>query len=154
MAVSTPYPIPAGLHDDALIMKASSNVTTSAAVATIIDLGPGVGHRVGVVHINATVIDITDSDEIYDIIVQGAASSTFATATAIVDLAQISLGDKAAKRTDSDRDDAAGNRRIYFDNLDESGTPLRYIRIYTVVTGASAAGITYSARLSFIQQAA
>lgn len=154
MAVSTPYPKPAGLHDDALIMKSAALVAASAASATIIDTGPGIGHRVGVVHVNITAIEIASNDEYYSIYVQGSSDSDFGTAGNIVDLACIEVGAKEIKRTDSDRDDAVGNRRVYFDNLDESGTPLRYLRVYTVVAGTIATGINYSARLTWVPQVA
>lgn len=141
------------MFDKTLEMKAAGNIASSAAVATIIDLGPGVGHRIGKVVIDATVVDITDDDEIYDIVVQGSPDAAFGTAANIVELGAISLGAAPGKRTDSDRDDTAGRRSILFENLDENGTPLRYIRLYTVVAGASPAGINYSARLVPMQAA-
>lgn len=148
MAVSTPYPKPTGVYDDALIFKASAAVTSSAA-ASIIDTGPGIGHRVGRVDVNITAIDIASNDEIYQIVVQGSPDAAFGTAGNVVELATLSVGCKEAKITDSDRDDAVGNRTIYFDNLDETGTPLRYLRLWTVAAIASSS-ITYSARLTWL----
>lgn len=151
MAVSTPYPRPAGMHDDALIMKAAGLIVASAAVATIIDTGPGAGYRVGCVDLNITAVEIASTDELYDIVVQGSNSATFATASGIVDLASIPIAAAAVNRTDSDYAQVVGNRRLMFDNADPAGNVYRYIRLYTVVAGTITTGINYSARLTWIK---
>ena len=141
------------MFDKTAEMKAAGLIASSAAVATIIDLGPGVGHRIGKVVIDITALEIGSEDEIYDIVVQGSPDAAFGTAGNIVELGAISLSAKEVKRTDSDRDDAVGRRSILFENLNEAGTPLRYIRLYTVVDGTIATGINYSARLVPMQAA-
>jgi len=133
--------------DATAVMKAAGLIAASAAVATILDLGPGVGHRVFKVMAEVTAIEIASGDEIYDIVVQGSPDAAFGTAANIVELGAISLGDAATKRTDSDRDDVAGRRSVIVENLNEAGTPLRYVRLYTVVAGTIATGINYSARM-------
>lgn len=145
MAVSETH-----LFDEALVMKSAGLIAASAAVATVIDAGPGVGKRYGKVVIDVTALEIASNDEIYDIVVQGSSDSGFGTAGNIVELAQLSLSAKEEKRTDCDRDDGTGRRFLMFSNEDEDGTPLRYIRLYTVVDGTIATGINYSARLHWI----
>lgn len=146
---------PTHAKDAALIMKAAGAVGESAASATVIDLGPGIGYRAGKVIIDITALEIASNDELYDIIVQGSPDSDFGTAGNIVELAAISLSAKEYKRSDSDRDDATGRRSILFENLNEAGTPLRYLRLYTVVAGTiGSGGINYSAYLVPIPLAA
>lgn len=154
MAVNTAFVGQHLLHDDALIMKSAGLIAASAAVATIIDLGPGTGYRIGCIELNITAIEINNSDELFDIVVQGSASSTFATASGILDLASIPIADDVVTRTDSEYVPVAGVRRLYFDNVGPDGTMYRYIRLYTVCAGTVGTGINYSARLSFIPQQA
>ena len=156
MAVNTAFPPPHVLHDDALIMKAAGLIAASAAVATIIDLGPGTGYRIVRVEALITALEIASNDEFYSIWVQFANSATFATDTLIFDACCIEVGAKEIKRTDSDRDDATGVRSIMVENKDEVGGLYRYMRLYTVVAGtiAGGGGINYSARASFVHQQA
>lgn len=145
---------PSHAKDAALIMKAAGLIGTSAAVATIIDLGPGIGYRAGKVVVDITALEIASDNEAYTIVVQGSPDANFGTAGNIVELAHLHLGAKETKLTDADKDDATGRRSILFENLTEDGTPLRYIRLYTVVAGSVATGINYSAYLVPIPLAA
>lgn len=154
MAVNTAMPYNHVLHDDALIMKAAGLIAASAAVATIIDTGPGAGFRAGRVEINVTAAEIASNDELYDIVIQGSNSATFATASGVLDLASIPIAAAGVNRTDSDYVQVAGIRSLYFDNVGPDGTVYRYLRLYTVVAGNIATGINYTAKLSYIPLAA
>src|SRR5262245_15239855 len=92
-----------------LQLKDAGAVTSSAAAqvsgsAKIVPVGSGL--FTGDVVIDVSAMDIVSNDEIYDIVLCGSPDSDFGTAGNIVELAQISLGTKEAKRTDSDADDA------------------------------------------------
>lgn len=154
MAVSTARPQTTHAFDAALQLQDAGLVAASAAGTRILDLGPGTGFRCGKIVIDVTAIEIASNDETYTIHVQGAASSTFATAGLIVEFASLQLSAKETKLSDSDRDDDVGQRTLYFDNTDEAGTTYRYLRLYITVAGTVATGINFSARLVPIPQVA
>lgn len=133
------------LADDALVLKASAAVTSSAAGSLILDLGEG--YTGGLIYIDVTAIDIASNDEIYDIVPQLSPDAAFGTAGNIVDLPGLNLSAKEVKRTDCDRDDTTGEYVLAFSNL-LNGTKYRYLRLYTVVGGTTAT-ITYSARATW-----
>ena len=129
-------------------MKDSYAVTSSAlasvdAVAKIFDTGGG--YTTGLVDIYVSAIDGTSStgDILYEISLQGSASSTFA--TPIVTLATIELGGSSANK--ATRSDAAGLYKMFWSNM-FSDTVYRYLRIYTTVTGTTGTGITYTAQMA------
>ena len=127
---------------DAGLVAASAAATVDSAAA-VIDVGTGLFK--GCMIIDVTALDIDGNNEIYDIIVQGSTVAAFATAGSIVELAALNLSAKEVKRSDSDKDDAVGRYKIYFDN-ENNGTEYRYLRVYTVVAGAGVStGINYSA---------
>lgn len=142
---TNPKKQPRSVYDSALSLKASAAVTTSAAGSLIVDLGPGEWE--GYLDIDVTAMDIVSNDEKYDIILQGSPDAAFGTAGNIVELMQFSLSAKEVKVSDSDKDDVIGHYVKPVKNLDFDGTPLRYMRIYTVVAGTTPT-ITYSAYLS------
>lgn len=133
------------LADDALVLKASAAVTSSAAGSLILDLGEGFTE--GLIYIDVTAIDIASNDEIYDIVPQLSPDAAFGTAGNIVDLPGLNLSAKEVKRTDCDRDDTTGEYVLAFRNL-LNGTKYRYLRLYTAVGGTTAT-ITYSARATW-----
>ena len=127
---------------DAGLVAASAAATVDSAAA-VIDVGTGLFK--GCMIIDVTALDIDGDNEIYDIIVQGSTVAAFATAGSIVELAALNLSAKEVKRSDSDKDDAVGRYKIYFDN-ENNGTEYRYLRVYTVCAGGGiSTGINYSA---------
>ena len=138
---------PQGTFDSDLEFKDAGLVAADAAAqvdsaAKVVDVGTGLFK--GCMILEVTALEIASNDEIYDIVIQGSSDSDFGTAGNIVDLAQINLSAKEVKRTDSDKDDATGRFKIYFDN-ENNGTLYRYLRLYTDVSGAIDTGINYSA---------
>ncbi len=133
---------PHGTVDSALSLKASAAVTSSAAGSLIVDLGPGEFR--GILEAIVTAIVINDNDEIYTIVLQGSPDAAFGTAANVRELLAFQLSAKEVKITDADNDDVIGRYQKPFNNLDVDGTPLRYLRIYTVVAG-STPSITYEA---------
>lgn len=131
--------------DAAAVMKVSAAVVATGAESVIHDSGPGIGHRILKILCDITAIKVSAGDEIYDIVVQGSPDLAFTAAT-IVDLGSITLADAAVQRTDMNQDNVVGRRSIIVENLDESGDPLRFIRLFNVQAG-TAESITYSARL-------
>jgi hypothetical protein len=109
----------------------------------ILDLGPGVAWTPFVVSLKVTAVDVDSGDEVYDIVIQGSTSATFA--SGIVDLCQRTMGDAAVMNGDTDI--TAGEYMLYGHN-DVDGTVYRYIRAYTVVAGTIATGINYQAWLT------
>lgn len=137
---------PQGTFDADLEFKDSAAVTASAAAevdatAQIIDVGAGLFRGCMIVDITAMLL--TDNDEIYDIVVQGSSDDDFGTDTNIVELAALNIAAAEVKRTDSNKDDATGRYKIYFDN-ENNGTYYQYLRLYTVVAGTTTS-ITYAA---------
>ena len=137
---------PKGIFDAEMEFKDAALVGASAAaevdsVAKYNDVGTG--HFKGCMMIDVSAIEIADNDEIYDIIVQGSPDTSFTAAT-LVDLASLNLSAKEVKRSDSDKDDAIGRFKLYFDN-ENNATYYQYIRIYTVVAGTITDGINYAA---------
>lgn len=62
-------------------------VASSAAGTRILDKGPGIGIRAGVVVIDVSAIEIASNDEAYTIHVQGSPDAAFGTAGNVVELA-------------------------------------------------------------------
>lgn len=120
-------------------------VASSAAGTRVLDLGPGIGIRAGVVVIDVSAIEIASNDEAYTIHVQGSPDAALGTAGNIVELASLTLSCKEAKLSDSDRDDATGRRFLPYINTAEDGVPLRYLRLYITVAGTIATGINFTA---------
>lgn len=133
---------PSHMFDATMKLQNAGAVASSAASTNIIDLEAGaasgapVGRRVCKVVIDYSALNIDTNDEIYDLVIQGSSDAAFGTDTNIVELAAISLGHATPKRTDSNiANAAAGRREIFFSNVKEDGTPLRYIRGYWVIAG-------------------
>jgi len=140
----TTYRKPNFTVDDNMALKASGAIAASAAVATVIDLGEAFAE--GEIVIDVTAMDQVGNDEIYDIVVQLTNTAAFATDTDIVDRCSLTLAAAEVQRTDANADNATGRYTLPFDN-EHKGTIYRYLRLYTVVAGATGS-ITYSARLA------
>lgn len=137
---------PGGTFDAELEFKDAGLVAASAAAQVdgsdkIVNVGTGALLAELIIDVSALEID---ADEIYDIVVQGSTDADFGTDTNICDLVSISLGIAATKRTDSNKSDAVGRYKLYFDN-ENNGTYYPYLRVYTVVAGTIATGINYTA---------
>lgn len=121
-------------------VTATGNLSTGGT--EIIEVGDG---RVdGNVILDVTAIDIANSDEIYDIIVQGSNSATFA--SGIENLASIDLGDAAVRQGSADVNSPIGRYEIGVSNY-QGGTEYKYMRVRAVVAGTSPS-ITLTAWLS------
>ena len=147
MSFTDSKPGPRGTFDSDLEFKDAGLVAASAAAtvdgaAKIVDVGTGLFR--GCMLFDVSALEIASNDEIYDIVIQGSPDSTFGTATNIADLAAINLSAAEVKRTDCNKDDAAGRYKLYFDN-EQNGTFYQYLRVYTVVAGTIATGINYTA---------
>jgi hypothetical protein len=138
---------PQGTFDSDLEFKDAGLVGASAAAqvdsaAQVVDVGTGLFR--GCMILDVTAIEIDDSDEIFDIWVQGSTDSDFSDVDNIADLASINISDDAAKRTDSNMIDTVGRYKLYFDN-ERNGVFYPYLRVYTAVAGTVTVGINYSA---------
>lgn len=134
-------------YDANMLLKAAALVASTANGTLELDVGDGLLDADLV--IDATAIEIDNSDESYEIIVQGSTVFGFGTASAIVPLASITVGDKASTRGAAGvigigTDDVAGRFVLPFRN-ERNGTLYRYLRIRTIVTGTIGTGINYSA---------
>jgi hypothetical protein len=134
-------------YDANLLLKAAALVAATANGTLELDVGDGLLDAKCV--IDATAVEIDTSDESYEIIVQGSTVAGFGTASAIVPLASITIGDKASTRGAAGvigigTDDVAGRFVLPFRN-ERNGTLYRYLRIRTVVVGTIGTGINYSA---------
>lgn len=135
---------PTFTFDTSAQLQDAGLVASSAAGTRVLDLGPGIGIRAGVVVIDVSAIEIASNDEAYTIHVQGGVDSAMTAATS-VELASLTLGAKEIKLSDSDRDDATGRRLLPYINTAEDGVALRYLRLYITVAGDIATGINFTA---------
>lgn len=127
-------------YDHATLLKAAGLVAASAAGSVILDLGDGL--MVGDLIIDISALEIASNDEIYTISLEG--SSVAAMTSLSVTLAEKQFGNVPAP---ADADTATGRHVIPFRN-ELNGTLYRYVRLHTVVVGAIATGINYSAFLA------
>ena len=129
------------LQDSVLV--AASVVGKVATVATVIDLG---AQRFdGVVVIDVTTIEIASNDEVYTIVLEGA--QEVAMDTTVIPLTEIELGALEVLGPGSSRykvDSVIGRYEMPFTN-ERGGTIYPYIRLYTIVAGTIASGITFEA---------
>lgn len=133
-----------------LQLKDAGLIAASAAAQVggadrIIDLGDGGGAIDFDVFFNVTAVEIASNDELYRLQVQGSSSATFA--SGIVALAEIELGALEVTQSDAD-EDVAGIYRLRCSN-NKGATNYRYIRVYSLIAGAIATGINYSAWMSY-----
>ena len=123
---------------DAGLVAASAAATVDSA-AKIMDVGAA--RMEGTVVVDVTAIEIASNDEEYDIILQGSNSSSFA--SGIENLAQLNLGATEVRQGGA-QDSTVGRYEMFFTNQADD-TTYRYLRLYTVVAGAIATGINYTA---------
>lgn len=134
---------PQGTFDAELEFKDAGLVAASAAatvdsVAKIVDVGTGLFR--GDLVVDVTAIEVASDTEMYDVIVEGSNSATFA--DTIVPLATLQLG--AAVANIRSADDATGRYLLPFRN-ERNGTAYRYLRVYVDVSGDIATGINFIA---------
>lgn len=138
---------PTGTFDANMEFK-DAGLVAASAVATVDDAAKvvylGSGHFKGCMIIDVSALEIASNDEIYDIVVVGCADSAGTTKTTTAELAALNLSAAEVKRTDCNKDDSTGRYKLYFDN-ENDGTYYPYAYIYTVVAGAVATGINYTA---------
>src|SRR5918999_4782963 len=113
--------------------------------AKVLDVGTG--RFEGKCIMDITAMEIASGDERYDLLIQGSNSPTFASDISI--LAALPVGDgstigAAYAGSGVDVDDAPGRYVLGFCN-ERNNTYYRYVRGFTVVTGAIATGINFSA---------
>jgi len=130
-------------------MKDAGLVASSAAAevdsaAKILDLGAA--KRIdGRLIVDVSAIEIASNDEVYDIVVQGSNSATFA--SGIENLGALNLG-ATEVRDGGAQDSVTGRYELHFTNDTPGGGIFRYLRVYTVVAGSIATGINYTAWLA------
>lgn len=140
-------------YDVAQLMKDAGAITASAAAqvsaaAKVLDTQAGAASTVaalyeGILVIDVSAIDISSTDEAYDIIVQGSDSSSFA--SGIENLAQLNLGATAA-RDGGAANSTIGRYELKFLN-EQNGVAYRYLRVYTKVAGTTPS-INYTALIA------
>ena len=94
--------------------------------------------------IDVTAIELATGDEIYDILVQVSASSTFA--SGIKTVAGLNLADVLVSDGGAD-DGEVGHYELSFTN-EYNGVAFRFCRVFTEVAGTVATGIDYTAHLA------
>lgn len=127
-------------YDDALEMKAAGLIAVSTD-GDILDIGAGLFDGFLVVDMSAC--EVASGDEIYTVSVEG--STVAAMTSTSVCLAKKVFGNLVVPMDAALS--AAGRYVIPFRN-EEGGTIYRYIRLSTLVAGAVATGINFSAFLA------
>lgn len=127
-------------------LKDAGAITASAAAqvaaaAKILDMGAG--RFDGTVVFDVSAIDVSSADEIYDLIIQGSNSSTFA--SGVENLAQLNLA-AAAVRDGGGQVSTVGRYELGVTN-EQADVVYRYVRAYTKVAGTTPS-INYTAFLS------
>lgn len=122
--------------DIEMLFKDAGAIVASAAGQVggsdkIIDVGAARFEAVMIVDVSA--LDIASNDEIYDIIVQGSTSASFA--SGIENLAQLNLA-ATEVRDGGAQDSTTGRYELPFCN-EQDGTIYRYLRLYTKVAGST-----------------
>lgn len=130
-------------YDNSLVLKAAgAAVTSSAAIATIVDTNNGASGNPSIFRADAvidiTALDVASTNETYDIIVQVSNSSSFA--SGVVNACALKVGTTVAG---SSADSTVGRYILPFSN-EVNGTIYRYVRLYTLVAGTTPS-ITYKA---------
>ncbi len=137
-------------YDTLLELKDAGLVAASAAGtvggnAKIVDIGDG--KIVADLIVKATAVEVASGDEMYEVMVQGSNSDSFA--SGIVILATLKLGDTVPIGAGVDADAGVGNYAVPFRNT-QNGTTYRYVRVYTKVAGTIATGVNYSAFIGLL----
>lgn len=119
----------------------SGTLAASGAGTGIFDTGGATTK--GEIYLNVTAVEVDTGDEIYTIYVEGCNASPFAG-----DMMRLGggleLGDAVPLIGTTDK--GVGNYVIPFTN-DINGTVWRYLRLYVVIAGTIATGITFTATM-------
>lgn len=136
--MSTSSQIRSYTYDASQVLKAAGAVTASAASgSTPINVGAGTYSGVAVIDVTALTVG---ADNVYDIVIQGSDSSTFA--SGIENLAVLNLGNTAV-RAGGAQTSTVGRYELPFTN-EQNGNTYAYIRAYTRVAGTTPS-VNYSA---------
>lgn len=132
---------------DALTQLKDAGAVTSSAAAQVASaakiLDMGAGRFDGTVVFDVSAIDIASNDEVYDLIIQGSNSATFA--SGVENLAQLNLA-AAAVRDGGGQASTVGRYELGVTN-EQADVVYRYVRAYTKVAGTTPS-INYTAFLS------
>lgn len=123
--------------DDELTLKDAGLVSATTTESTIVDLGGGLVD--GFMVIDVTAVEVASGDEKYTIHLEG--SNVAAMTSGSVSLAATFLGNATDPM---DAVTATGRFVVPFRN-EQNGTSYQFVRVYTLVAGAIATGINFSA---------
>lgn len=127
--------------DAATVLKTAGALTAASTDGTILDVGAGMLEASLILDITA--IDVVTGDEVYDIILQGSNSATFA--SGVNNLWRARLGDSAL--TDESVDTVIGRLQALVLNSKDGQNKFRYLRLRTKCAGTTPS-INYSAFLT------
>lgn len=127
-------------YDHATLLKAAGLIATSTVGGVILDLGDGFMQADLVIDITA--LEVASNDEIYTITLEGSNVANMSSGS--VTLAEKQFGNVPAP---ADADTGIGRHVVAVRN-EMAGQLYRYVRLHTVVAGAVATGINYSAFLA------
>lgn len=130
------------LKDAGLV--ASSAAATVSSVAKQVDLGSATNLVTGNLIIYVSAVEITDNNELFEVILEGGTVSGFGSGT-IQALARKHFGAAEVLTGAEATDSAVGTYVVPFRN-EANGTYFRYLRIYTVVSGTVGTGINFTVR--------
>lgn len=145
--------------DGALQLKDAGLVAADAAAtvggsAAVIDLGAANAYSRFAVVIDWTACEVASGDEVYAVRIQGSVATSFTNAYT---LAERRFGDSSVSFNATDTP-PSGRCVLYGDNVAHTSATdgnsveaLRYIRLYTDVSGTIATGMNFSAWLVPIQ---
>lgn len=140
------------LKDAGLV--AADAAGTVGGNAAVIDLGAANAFARFAVVIDWTACEVATGDEVYAVRIQGSTTSAF---SAVYTLAERRFGDSTVSFNATDTP-PSGRCMIYGDNVAHTSATdgnsveaLRYIRLFTDVTGTIATGMNFSAYLVPIQ---
>lgn len=129
-------------YDSSLLLKDSTALTASAAaqvggVAKVFDTGfvsggPGALFK-GIAVFDVTAMDISSTNELYVLVIQGSNSATFA--SGVQNLAQLELG-ATASRSGGAADSLIGRYELGFQN-EQADVMYEYIRHYVAISGTT-----------------
>lgn len=137
--------VKAGIFDAGMQFKdaglvAVSAAATVAAAAKVVDLGTGLFK--GCMILDVSAIEVATGDEKFTICIQLSSDPAFADDATSATATMLELG--AATPLLLGAVSTPGRYKVYFDN-EYDGAIYRYARVYTVVAGAVATGINFSA---------
>lgn len=132
-------------YDNDLLLKDAGLVAASAAANVggspkILDIGAA--RMEGTVVIDVSAIEIASGDEVYDIIVQGSNSASFA--STVENLCQKQVGAASTGLDGGAQNSVVGRYELPFTN-EQANITYRYLRLFTKVAGSIATGINYRA---------